>query len=186
MIYLDHHATTPLDPRVLAAMMPYLTGKFGNAASRSHAFGWEAEQAVEEARKQVARLIGAIAAKRLSSPAARPSRITWRSKACGRPMPRQGDHVITCAIEHKAVLDACQSLERRGAAYDPAAGRPRRAGRSRRGGRGHRRPHRTGLDHVREQRSGHPSAGGRDRPDLPRARRACSIATPRRPSARCP
>ena len=114
MVYLDHHATTPLDPRVLAAMMPYLTGKFGNAASRSHQFGWEAEQAVEESRNRIARLIGAS-----------PREITFTSgatesdnlaiKGVVEACASKGDHVITCAIEHRAVLDVCARLEQRGA-----------------------------------------------------------------------
>ncbi|HUE20408.1 MAG TPA: IscS subfamily cysteine desulfurase [Bryobacteraceae bacterium] len=113
MVYLDHHATTPLDPRVLAAMMPYFTGKFGNAASRSHQFGWEAEQAVEEARKQVARLVGAAPREIIFTSGATESdnlAIKGVAEACGPDV-----HVIACAIEHKAVLDACRSLEQRGA-----------------------------------------------------------------------
>ena len=76
-IYMDHHATTPVDARVLDAMLPYLKEHFGNAASRNHAFGWKAEEAVDTARRQVATLIGAGPA-RSSLPAARPSRSTWR------------------------------------------------------------------------------------------------------------
>jgi cysteine desulfurase len=114
MIYLDHHATTPLDPRVLAAMMPYLTGKFGNAASHSHAFGWEAEQAVEVARKQVALLIGASPEEIIFTSGATESD-NLAIKGAWEAYASQGDHVITCAIEHKAVLDACIALERRGA-----------------------------------------------------------------------
>jgi cysteine desulfurase len=114
MIYLDHHATTPLDPRVLAAMMPYLTGKFGNAASHSHAFGWEAEQAVAEARKQVALLIGASPEEIIFTSGATESD-NLAIKGAWEAYAAQGDHVITCAIEHKAVLDACIALERRGA-----------------------------------------------------------------------
>jgi cysteine desulfurase len=114
MIYMDHHATTPLDPRVLDAMMPYLTGKFGNAASRSHQFGWEAEQAVEESRKQIARLIGASPQEMIFTSGATESNnlaIKGVLEACAG----LGDHVVTCAIEHKAVLDVCRGLEQRGA-----------------------------------------------------------------------
>lgn len=114
MIYLDHHATTPLDPRVLDAMMPYLTGKFGNAASRNHQFGWEAEQAVEDSRQRIARLIGAAPREIVFTSGATESNnlaIKGVAEACAG----QGDHVVACAIEHKAVLDVCRSLERRGA-----------------------------------------------------------------------
>src|ERR1035438_10733982 len=113
MVYLDHHATTPLDPRVLAAMMPYLTGKFGNAASRSHQFGWEAEQAVEESRKQVARLIGASPREIVFTSGATESD-NLAIKGTAEAYAGQGDRVIICAIEHKAVLDACRRLQQRG------------------------------------------------------------------------
>jgi cysteine desulfurase len=114
MIYLDHHATTPLDPRVLDAMMPYLTGKFGNAASRNHKFGWDAEQAVEESRKKIARLIGASPGEIVFTSGATESN-NLAIKGVAEAYAGKGDHVITCAIEHKAVLDVCGGLERRGA-----------------------------------------------------------------------
>jgi cysteine desulfurase len=113
MVYLDNHATTPLDPRVLAAMMPYFTGKFGNAASRSHQFGWEAEQAVEESRKQVARLIGASPREIVFTSGATESD-NLAIKGTAEAYAGKGDRVIICAIEHKAVLDACRRLEQRG------------------------------------------------------------------------
>jgi cysteine desulfurase len=113
MVYLDHHATTPLDPRVLDAMMPYLTGKFGNAASRSHRFGWEAEQAVEAARKQIASLIGASPQEIIFTSGATESD-NLAIKGVAEAYAGQGDHIIACAIEHKAVLDVCRMLERRG------------------------------------------------------------------------
>ena len=112
-IYLDHNSTTPVDPRVLDAMLPYFTGKFGNAASRSHAFGWEAEEAVEIAREQVARLLGA-----------EPKEIVFTSgategdnlalKGVFEAYAAKGNHIITVATEHKAVLDTCLHLERLG------------------------------------------------------------------------
>jgi cysteine desulfurase len=114
MVYLDHHATTPLDPRVLAAMMPFFTGKFGNAASRSHQFGWEAEQAVEEARKQVARLIGAAPREIVFTSGATESD-NLAIKGVAEAYAGKGDHFITCGTEHKAVLDVCARLEQRGA-----------------------------------------------------------------------
>src|SRR5450631_1406851 len=113
-IYLDHHATTPLDPRVLEAMMPYLTGKFGNAASRNHQFGWEAERAVDQSRKQIARLIGASPREIVFTSGATESN-NLAIKGVAEAYAGKGDHVITCAVEHKAVLDVCLSLERRGA-----------------------------------------------------------------------
>ena len=112
-IYLDYNSTTPCDPRVVEAMLPYFTQKFGNAASRSHAFGWEGEEAVEVAREQVARLIGA-----------EPKEIVFTSgategdnlalKGVFELYATRGNHIITVATEHKAVLDTCHHLERLG------------------------------------------------------------------------
>src|SRR6188768_4075943 len=84
-IYMDYHATTPADPRVVEAMLPYFTEHFGNAASRNHPFGWEAEEAVDAARKQVAEMYH-----------------------------EKGNHIITCVTEHKAVIDTCKKLEKEG------------------------------------------------------------------------
>jgi cysteine desulfurase len=114
-IYMDNHATTPVDPRVLEAMMPYFTETFGNAASRSHGFGWEAEKAVDTARAQVAALINA-----------KPKDIVWTSGATESDdlailgvaefYREKGNHIITQVTEHKAVLDTCRYLERTGKA----------------------------------------------------------------------
>src|SRR5689334_206929 len=114
-IYLDHHATTPCDSRVVEAMMPYFTTKFGNAASRTHAFGKEAAQAVDAARAQVAALIGA-----------EPSEIVFTSGATeSNNLALQGliefhngrrNHIVTVATEHPSVLDVCRALEREGRA----------------------------------------------------------------------
>ena len=111
-IYMDNHATTPLDPRVLEAMMPYLSRVFGNAASRSHGFGWEAEKAVETGREQIARLINA-----------KPKEIVFTSGATESDnlaikgvvefYKDKGNHIITATTEHKAVLDTCKALERK-------------------------------------------------------------------------
>src|SRR5512133_3448702 len=112
-IYMDYHATTPLDPRVLEAMLPYFTTDYGNAASKSHAFGWKAEEAVEAARGQLAALIGASA-----------KEIVWTSgatesdnlaiKGAARFYEGKGRHLVTCKTEHKAVLDSMHALERQG------------------------------------------------------------------------
>lgn len=125
-VYLDHHSTTPLDPRALEAMMPYLTDKFGNAASRSHAFGWEAEEGVEGARAEVAALVGAAARE-----------IVWTSgatesdnlaiKGVVASSDRNSPHVVTVATEHKAVLDTCAALAR-GALAEVTVVRPRADG----------------------------------------------------------
>ena len=113
-VYMDNHATTPVDPRVLEAMMPFLTNTFGNPASRNHSFGWTAREAVERAREQVAELIGAS-----------PKEIVWTSGATESDnlaiiggarfnSTKGGKHLITSKIEHKAVLDACHALETEG------------------------------------------------------------------------
>jgi cysteine desulfurase len=112
-IYMDHHSTTPVDPRVLEAMLPFFTETFGNAASRSHSFGWKAEEAVEHAREEVARLIGATARE-----------IVWTSgatesdnlavKGVARFHATRGRHLVTTAIEHKAVLDSMAAMAREG------------------------------------------------------------------------
>jgi cysteine desulfurase len=112
-IYMDYHATTPVDERVLDAMLPYFRESFGNAASRSHSFGWHAEEAVEAAREEVARLIGAVG-----------KEIVWTSgatesdnlaiKGVAEYYKDRGSHIITAVTEHKAVLDSCKRLEKQG------------------------------------------------------------------------
>jgi len=112
-IYLDYSATTPVDPRVAEKMIPYLVEKFGNPASRSHAFGWESEAAVEEAREEVAKLVNAD-----------PKEIVWTSgatesnnlalKGAANFYSGKGKHIVTVKTEHKAILDTCRELERQG------------------------------------------------------------------------
>src|ERR1700710_1069666 len=113
-VYLDNNATTPMDPRVLEAMIPYFVEHFGNAASRNHPFGWEAEEDVDYEREQVAKLIGAD-----------PKEIIFTSgategdnlgiKGVYEMYASKGNHIITCTTEHKAVLDTCKHLEKQGA-----------------------------------------------------------------------
>ena len=112
-IYMDNHATTPLDPRVLEAMMPYLTGIFGNAASRNHSFGWEAEQGVEKAREQIARLIGSTAKEIIFTSGATEA-TNLAIKGAAEMYRERGNHIITQVTEHKATLDTCKRLEKSG------------------------------------------------------------------------
>jgi len=112
-IYMDYHATTPLDPRVLEAMMPYLGERFGNAGSRSHAFGWEAEEAVDAARQQVARLIGAKPREIVFTSGATESDNIAVKGVAGFYHDR-GDHIVTIVTEHRAVIDACKAIEAAG------------------------------------------------------------------------
>src|SRR5271154_3312117 len=112
-IYMDDHATTAMDPRVLDAMIPFFTSKFGNAASRNHSFGWEAEQGVETAREQIAKLIGATAKEIIFTSGATESN-NLAIKGIAEMHRERGNHIITQATEHKAVLDTCKKLEKQG------------------------------------------------------------------------
>ena len=112
-IYLDNHATTPLDPRVLDAMLPFFKEQFGNAASRNHAFGWVAEEAVEKARQQIASLIGATAKEIIFTSGATESN-NLALKGVAEMYAERGNHIITAATEHKATLDTCKRLEKHG------------------------------------------------------------------------
>ncbi len=113
VVYFDNHATTPMDPRVLEAMLPYFTGMFGNAASRNHAYGWEAEKAVEDSRKKIAGLIGANPKEIIFTSGATESN-NLAIKGVAEMYAERGNHIITAATEHKAVLDTCKKLEKHG------------------------------------------------------------------------
>ena len=112
-IYLDNHATTPVDPRVLDAFLPFFSQSFGNASSKSHAFGWEADAAVDGAREQVAKLIGAAGREIVFTSGATESD-NLAIKGVADAYRQKGDHIVTCATEHKAVLDSCKVLEKQG------------------------------------------------------------------------
>ena len=112
-IYLDNNATTPLDPRVLEAMMPYLTDVFGNAASRNHPFGWAAEEGVDYAREQISKLINCDSKEIIFTSGATESD-NLGIKGVFEMYSQKGNHVITCTTEHKAVLDTCKHLEKLG------------------------------------------------------------------------
>lgn len=112
-VYLDYHATTPVDPRVLEAMLPYFTERFGNPASRQHSFGWQAQEAVDRGRRQVADLLNASPNEIVFTSGASESN-NLAIKGTARGLADRGRHLITVATEHKSVLDACGRLEREG------------------------------------------------------------------------
>jgi cysteine desulfurase len=113
-IFMDYHSTTPVDPRVLDEMLPYFTRDFGNAASRSHVFGWKAEEAVEHARERIAKLIGAQSEKEIVLTSGATESDNLAIKGVAEFYKEKGNHIVTTVIEHKAVLDTCKRLEKEG------------------------------------------------------------------------
>jgi cysteine desulfurase len=113
-IYMDNHSTTPVDPRVLETMLPYFSGTFGNAASRTHSFGWNAEAAVEDARDTLATSIGASSGKEMVFTSGATEANNLAIKGAAEYYQSRGNHIVTTAIEHKSVLDSCKRLERQG------------------------------------------------------------------------
>ena len=163
-IYMDYHATTPVDPRVLEAMMPYFTEHFGNAASRNHRSAGQAEEAVEKARKQIAELIGANAKEIVFTSGATESD-NLAIKGVAEMYREKGNHIITCVTEHKAVLDTCKHLEKDGyrVTYLPVQ-KDGRISLDDAQGRDHRQDD-PRLDHGRQQRDRRRPADRRDRHD---------------------
>ena len=173
-VYLDYHATTPVDPRVLEAMLPYFSEEFGNPASRQHAYGWKAEEAVENAaRRRSRRLIGASPREIVFTSGATESN-NLALKGCADALRARGDHIVTVATEHKSVLDSCKRLEAQG-------WRVTRLGVERDGlldldalrGCRHRQD-RARLGDGRQQRDRRAPADGRDRAHRPRGRGAAA------------
>jgi cysteine desulfurase len=123
-IYMDNHATTRVDPRVVEVMLPYFTDHYGNAASRSHQFGWAAEAAVEQGRAEIARLIGASSEREIYFTSGATEANNLALKGVAEYYEKKGRHIVTTQIEHKAVLDACRHLEQRGfdVSYVPVQG----------------------------------------------------------------
>nr|WP_276076136.1 IscS subfamily cysteine desulfurase [Polyangium mundeleinium] len=115
-IYMDYHATTPVDPRVVEAMLPYFNARFGNAASRSHVFGWTAEEAVSRSREILAKLVGASNPKEIVFTSGATESNNLAIKGVAELYKEKGNHIVTTVIEHKAVLDTCKRLEKQG--YD--------------------------------------------------------------------
>ena len=109
---MDNHATTPMDPRVLEAMLPYFTEQFGNASSRNHAFGWEAEAAVDKARQEIAKLIRAASSREIVFTSGATESDNLALKGVTSAVGKNGNHIVTCVTEHKAVLDTCKALEK--------------------------------------------------------------------------
>ena len=133
-VYLDYHATTPVDPRVLEAMLPYFTEDFGNPASRQHAYGWHADEAVVRARGEVASLIGATAGEIVFTSGATESN-NLAIKGAAHACRDRGDHVVTVVTEHKSVLDSFKTARARGLAGHAPWRRPGRVHPARRAAR---------------------------------------------------
>jgi cysteine desulfurase len=169
-VYLDYSATTPVDPRVAAKMIPWLTEHFGNPASRSHVYGWDAEKAVEDAREQVAALVGADAKEIIWTSGATESNNLAIKGAAHFYAGTKGKHIITVSTEHKAVLDTVKELERQG--FEATYLTPRKTADHGRAVQGRAAPgYRGGLGDGGEQRDWRDPADRRNRRNLSRERR---------------